>query len=345
MNYTIDFFDIDHFELLEEDWKRLEKGGEMTVFQSYEWNKMLVNRCLLPDNRYYETRFFVIKKDGISVLIAPFWVIKRNFRLVNKRGIYFVGRQGWSDYLNCIYDIFDNDAFLFLLNEVSNYYHIYTFVFEELAESTSVSSCLIKKCGGEIVKEDVCVSLELPLSVEEYWSILSKNAKQNIRTANNRIKKDNYDVLFCLEDQLVNKNRCALIRENKLQMQYQKISAIRKQWYRLKNKLRFHFNTCFPLFDYQDSKVMTAYINSDLCAFFNYVIDDKHNSIVILTAGTNLDYARYSPGILLMYNFIREMIEDNKRYCLDFTRGEEHYKYSLGGTSHKNVTIELTMLI
>lgn len=343
MKYTIELFDIDHFYLLEKEWKRLEIGAEMTVFQSFEWNRMLVNLCLLPDNKYYETRFVVIKKDGNSVLIAPFWVIKRNFRFVNKRGIYFVGRQGWSDYLNCIYDDFDDEAFLFLLNEVSNIYNIFTFYFEELPESASVSGFIMNKFGGEIVKEDVCVSLELPLSVEEYLSILSKNAKQNLRTANNRIKKDNCDISFCFEDQLVDRNKCAFIREKKLQKQYRKISVIRKQWYRFKNKLRFHFNTCFPLFDYYESKVMTAYINSELCAFFNYVIDDNHNSIVILTAGTNLDYARYSPGILLMYNFIQKMIGDNNQCFLDFTRGEEQYKFSLGGTSHKNITIGFTM--
>jgi len=53
-----------------------------------------------------------------------------------------------------------------------------------------------------------------------------------------------------------------------------------------------------------------------------------------MAVGTNEQYERYSPGILLMYNFIDYIIKNKMYTVLDFTRGNEKYKYSLGGKDH-----------
>jgi CelD/BcsL family acetyltransferase involved in cellulose biosynthesis len=50
-----------------------------------------------------------------------------------------------------------------------------------------------------------------------------------------------------------------------------------------------------------------------------------------MDAGTDLDFARYSPGMLLMHQFILKAIQEGKLQIVDFTRGDEKYKFALGG--------------
>jgi CelD/BcsL family acetyltransferase involved in cellulose biosynthesis len=49
---------------------------------------------------------------------------------------------------------------------------------------------------------------------------------------------------------------------------------------------------------------------------------------------SGLDPAAYrlSPGIILMAHLIRHAIERQEHEIFDFLRGDEPYKYSLGGT-------------
>ena len=114
MKYKTEYYNIENFSKLESVWKELEKGEDMTSFQSYHWYQML-NECYVPkDTPNYLSIYAVVKRDNEIVLIAPLWIVKKTFKIVNKKGIYFLGREGWSDYLNFIYKDFDDDAMRFM---------------------------------------------------------------------------------------------------------------------------------------------------------------------------------------------------------------------------------------
>lgn len=53
------------------------------------------------------------------------------------------------------------------------------------------------------------------------------------------------------------------------------------------------------------------------------------NSLVVMCAGVNPKFARYSPGLLSMYNQIKIFLEEQHLDSIDFTRGNEKYKYDL----------------
>lgn len=85
---------------------------------------------------------------------------------------------------------------------------------------------------------------------------------------------------------------------------------------------------------------MTAFDDKGhLRAFFNYAYDLDGKRIRVMAAGTDLDFARYSPGMLLMYNFIIDSIRNGVLKEIDLTRGDEKYKFSLGGQLKHNHTI------
>ena len=80
-----------------------------------------------------------------------------------------------------------------------------------------------------------------------------------------------------------------------------------------------------------------------LRAFFNYGFDTEGKCIRVMAAGTDLDFARYSPGMLLMYNYILNSIQEGTMQEVDFTRGDEKYKFSLGGQQRIIHTIKFSI--
>ena len=334
MNYEIEYFDIETFSNLKTVWKDLENGQDMTSFQSYHWYEML-NECYVPkDTPNFLSIYAVVKRENEIILIAPLWIVKKTFRIVNKKGIYFLGREGWSDYLNFIYKDFDDNAMTFLLQEIVKKYKVSSFNFSELKENVQSykffnSNMKLKNCCKQ-----TCVALKLPSTIEEYNKLLSKNARQNIRTAHNRLKKDDLEVRFVFDDKDVDKEKCRNMREQRFIEKFKHVSKLRLMKHKIMYRLTFHFRPYLPFMCYDGGHFLTTYIGDELCSFFYYLIDDIHKHVYVIAAGVNLEYSRYSPGIISLNTFINEIIKRQNIDVIDFTRGDEPYKYAIGGKDH-----------
>ena len=344
MAYNVIYYGKDHLSQIQDVWRVLQTGEEMTMFQSYQWFHML-SECYVPaDAREFESIYAVVESDNLPCMIAPLWIVKKTFRILNTKGAYLLGRRSFSDYLNFIYQHFDGSAFDFLLNDLSKRYGIKYITLENFRESTSAYDYIIRNykiCRNSVYPS---VGLNLPSSKDEYYNILSKNSRQNLRTANNRLKKDGKSLVFNFDDRQVDKQLCLKIRESKLVAKSAHFSLYFKYKYRILNRLRYRFHGFIPITDYPESKIMTAYDEQgNLRAFFNYGYDSNGTKIRVMAAGTDLDFARYSPGMLLMYNFIMNAIQVGKIKEVDLTRGDEKYKFSLGGQLRKYHTIKVKM--
>ncbi len=339
--FYIEYIDRKNFYHLKADWSRLEKGDEMTIFQSYNWVKMIVEKSIPNDTSYFESIFVVVRSipDSTAVMIAPLWIVKHRFNIVNNKCIYFIDREGWSDYLNCIYDDFNPKAFVFLLKNLYNKYSINSFMFEMLRESTRIYE-YIRQISIAIYDEaKPYVTLDVSCISNTYYESLSKNTRQNIRTANNRLKKDGLCISYKFVDESTSRDKCMQIRQEMFFKRYAKVPLLKRIKYRLLNKFKYHYPKCNPIYDYNESKIMTAYVGDNLASFFCYLLDETKCSVVVISAGTNPNYAWYSPGILLMYNFVEYIISEKKYKIIDFTRGDEKYKFSLGGVSYNYHTV------
>lgn len=340
-SFYIEYIDRNDFCHLKADWCRLEKGNEMTVFQSYNWYKMIVDNSIPIDTSYFESIFVVVrsKSDNTAVLIAPLWIVKHKFNIVNNKCIYFIDREGWSDYLNIIYDVFNPKAFDFLLKSLHNKYHVKSIMFEMLKESTRIYEYICQKLIVVYDEPKPYVVLDVPNSSDSYYESLSKNTRQNIRTANNRLEKEGLCISYNFVDESTSRDKCVQIRQEMFLKKYEKVPLLRKIKYRLVNKFKYHYPKCNPIYDYADSKIMTAYVGDNLASFFCYLLDESKRSVVVISAGTNPNFAWFSPGILLMYNFVNHIIFEKKYGIIDFTRGDEKYKFSLGGASYNYHTV------
>ena len=341
MAYSVRYVNGMHLSQIKEEWESLQSGGEMTLFQTYSWFKMLLERYIPVDTKDFETIYALVESDGQPCMIAPLWIVKRTFRLINFKGVYLLGRCSFSDYLNFVYREFDGKAFDFLLKDLSKKYGVKHVTFEDLRETTSVYLHIIGNYRVSKNVEHTCVGLELPLSVDDYQNLLSKNSRQNIRTANNRLKKAGKELTFNYDDRQVDRDRCLEIRETKMSANSTKLPLWYKYKYRILNRLRYHFPSTMPIKYYSESKLMTAHDEEgNLRAFFCYGLDSDCKCIRVLAAGTDIEYARYSPGILLMHSFIQNAIREGMVKEVDFTRGDEKYKFSLGGQQRNNHTIK-----
>lgn len=272
-------------------------------------------------------------RQGDIVMIAPLFILKHDYLFFNKKGVYLLGRTGWSDYLNLVYSSFDKDAFDFLLSKIKDKYNVKVFFFEQLPVTSALFEYVIKK-KSTIMGVQKCVALELPETEEEYMKTLSKNSRQNLRTAQNRLTKDELNLDFVFDDKILDRHECEILRESRLGKKNYEPNLWKRFYHFMGRKIKIRFKWYLPFYEDKESKIMTAYENGQLKAFFNYGWDYAHKTIVVMAAGTDEKFARYSPGMLLMFAFIKERIKAKDLNVLDFTRGNEKYKHALGGREH-----------
>lgn len=344
--YRIEYLQPANINKIEAEWHSLTEGDEMTYFQSFEWYKMLFEINQVFDNNNFSVRIVVVS-DNLSnvVMIAPLWIVTKTFAKFNKKGAYIFGGNQWSDYLNLIYKRFEPTAFEALLASVKEKYHITQFYFEELPGTTSLYHYLSDNYHIGAARKTDCVELTLPESTEAYHKLLSKSSRQNIRTAGNRAERDNIIFSINYDDKEIDRDFYAQLRSSRLDTKRLNYSLKQNLIFFISQKIlrrgKYTFAPYSPFYDDKNAKFLTVRdANGVLCAAFCYGIDAT-NRIAVMSACTNPDFYKYSPGILGMYDFINHLIEHTEIKSVDFTRGTERYKYALGGKEHYNFSFSI----
>ena len=332
-NYIVQKYRQEDLAQLRKNWQLLEKGKDMSYFQTYDWYESIND--ITPSKG--EVVFVEVIKSKKVLLIAPLWILRHSFLFINKRGCYFWGKDGYSDYLNFIYSEFDGKALSALFNFIRKEYGISRYYLEFLREGLDVVSYIEQNVSRVHKVSFSYPALKLPNDVELYYKGLSKHARQNLRTAHNRMIKDglSFDstIIEKCSDNII-RRKCEEIRKERLPY---KTKTMREQW-SLKTKIHMYLDDKlrikFPYHSVVDveknGNLLVITCGDDIAAFFYYGYEIQKKRIVVMTAGTNSKYARYSPGFYYMYRQIRSWIEDGSVKTIDFTRGGEKYKFDLG---------------
>lgn len=340
-NYEIKYYKPIEFAQLERDWRQLETGEDMTYFQTYDWYEMLVSlnkRKIL----FAEILFAEVTENNTPVMIAPFFITKNNFYKNYPKGAYFFGNQGWNDYCNLIYREFDKNAFSFLCLHVKQEYNVDCFHLDYIKETTQLYAYLK---GSKLLSDEKyeCVKLSLPLTKEEYISSLSKNSRQNIRTSYNRLENDGIKIDIYADDKNIDMD--SFIYHRSIRVMHKngikhESSLLRKKLGRIKRSILNCRTLLFPEYSPFENDSNSKFLTiknantGELCAAFNYGLDEVHKEIVLMAVSLNAEYSRYSPGMIALYEYVCMNIDLSIINCVDFTRGDEKYKFSLGGKSH-----------
>ncbi len=334
--YSIEYVSRDDFSTLQNDWEKLERGEDMTYFQTFSWYRMLLEKDTTKDTKNHEVVFVKVADNAGALLICPLFIIKFPFRLVNRPGIFIYGSWGWTDYCNFIYDKLDQKVFVETLYQVSRKYNVIRWNFRSIKESTKLYSFVSNKYELFDEKTETCVHLIMPKNQEEYHKSLSKHSRQNLRTAMNRLHRDNinYTINHC--DCLLNLNEFQKFRIDRLTQKVKpyKSSLLTSIKISIWKLLKYSFPDYIPFGSDKNCKYLSIKDSKgNLLAAFCYGYDLIHNEAVIMAACVNETYRFYSPGMVAMYDFIVSNLGLNM-FKIDFTRGAEPYKYALGGEEH-----------
>ena len=323
--------------MLEKEWHILEKGKDMTYFQRYEWYHMLIS--LKQRNTWAHEIVFCLVKDYFEkpLLIAPLWIVKHFFGKRDYKGIYFFGRRGWNDYCNYIYDTFCVEALVALYDNIYQKYHIKRYVYENLKTDTSLYYYLKEHFSLKNKKNQICVAVNIPESEEVYLKNLSKNSKQNIRTAHNRAVKDGIEYIIIEDDKKTTIQEFQFYRESRV-CQKNKLTH-GNLWHQIRNRLSRYVRYQFPYYSPMENDGHCHYLtcrttSNELMGAFCYGKDSYRHEIVVMAVSLNMKYKRYSPCMLAAYQYILSRIGDDDIKTVNFTRGNEKYKYVLGGKEH-----------
>ena len=178
-------------------------------------------------------------------------------------------------------------------------------------------------------------------SYDEWFSGLKKSVRQNLRTAYNRIDKDEitYNVDYYTGESIPKNllEQLVTVYNNRHAEHYQiKTSAIKRFYLQ-----HLDFSTR-DLGNNPDARHAVLFINHQVAAFFSGYFDSFSKSIIIPRLSINPDYYRYSPGYVLLSEAIKNYSENSDVNCLDLSTGVEKYKLDLGGTIYKKINYLLT---
>ena len=138
-------------EQFREKWKEIEKGSDMTIFQSYDWNILLVEEEKKRKFSSYFSKIVVLSiyNSDCFVGLVPLIVQKHSNKTKwfgRKRGIYILGHASWSDYLNIIYsDDFASEHFNYIMNFIKQKYNGYTLYVTDIREETRFYEYLLRE--------------------------------------------------------------------------------------------------------------------------------------------------------------------------------------------------------
>lgn len=334
---------LSDLEEMAEIWRRLEKGGDMTVFQSHEWNKLLLEEEKKKYLSSLLSTVMVIKisKSGTVLGLLPLVVQRLSNKTKwfgRKKGLYILGHSSYSDYLNLVYeDGFDDACFNELLKYMKKNFRGFSFYATDIRANTKFAACL-RASGAVLDKTNVAVQVEKTGVSEDYVKSLSKHVRQNLRTAKNRMDKahigyelkvfgrlDDTDLI----DQLVEIHIGRMAEKNMVDTDFlHKVSSRIRISYRRKQE---HNNNVIAesMKRMENSCLAIVYLNNDIAG---YLYGLRDGSVVrIMQNCVKDEYKFYSPMFRGAYDFIIEQYADERITAVDFTRGNEQYKYSLGG--------------
>jgi len=340
------------FDKVETLWKRLQNGKDMTVFQSIEWNKLLFDEW----NRYRYNKLFSYVEIYVVIcerykMIVPLLVQERttNVRgwIGRREGLYLLGQGSYSDYLNFIYSELSEEVISFFLQFIKKKYSRLVLYLYDMRENTTLCNYLISHYVN--ISEDVAISIKVVQKPEKFNEMISKHTRQNLRTALNRMNKDDmqyrWEQYGIINDEemlnnllLIHIKRMKTKNSSNKNLLYKLSAFIRTRLiiYREKHN-NIVRNSMVTL---ENSCTVVVRLKGIIVGYI-YGLIDKDGVIRIMQNCVDENYRFYSPMFRGIYDFILDCSIKDEIREIDFTRGDEEYKYKLGGVETKLYNFEL----
>ena len=307
---------LDSFDDIVHDWPLVLSSSKIkSPFLTYQWQS-----SWWQEFGRNESLSILAMEIGQQIIgIAPLRYENGNLTLIGDQDLcdhndFLISSGNESAFYTALIDYLTkcdwNKLTLYSLTEDSPTLHL----FPELAQNKGYSV--------EITLQDVSPGVVLPDSWDEYLSRLSKKHRHELKRKLRRLESlgdirwYSVDDVRDIEDGMDYFLKLLKISKDS---KYKFLTPEREQFFRVIGKNLGDMGVVKLFFmEIEGEKVASV-----LC--FDY--DSKR---FLYNSGFNPEYGYFSVGLLLKAMSLKSAIEDNKIYY-DFLRGDESYKYHLGG--------------
>lgn len=192
-------------------------------------------------------------------------------------------------------------------------------------------------------KLETCVEIKFnSKSYEDYYSGLSKHQRQNLRTAYNRLNKEHipFRIIKYSKDNKIDKNvykQCQLMYEDRCDNKNNpKLAKIRNFMHRFNNPVNGMLK-CLS-----DRTIFVLYFFNIPVAYMAGFLSEDKKIYYVPRLSTNNSYLKYSTGIIMLNESIKILLNEGVNR-VDLTRGNEQYKYAMGGIEHYDYQYDLNL--
>ena len=303
---------------------------EMSIFQSSEMERCFyINSLAYAMPKHMRPRTISVLDDHEPVLIFPALVSKSNLELAGHANgicelspIYFKKTENNLErYVGFFLDATD--------------YNEYRLT--RIRESTRLACILNEGIARYAIsstsRENVLICF--PRGYDAWFQSLSKSARQNLRTAYNRLDKDGETVRLevgsgaQLPRSLMNRFFDIYIQRHN--ERYEVETSAFKSVY-----LRYLDFSTRALLNNAKAFHIYIYISNQIAGFCSGYLD--RDAFVIPRLSIDSTFSRYSPGYLLISEAIKWFEANNSNVReIDLSEGTEKYKLDLGGTIYKKL--------
>lgn len=305
----------------------------LSAYQSPEFMAQYLKTARLGKRRaLLRSEILLCMLEGVQ-MICPLAIDCR------KKEVFLLGDFSAVGYCDMIYgpDVAD-EQFDAIIEALKKRYPGHTLKFNKVNESSALCAYLLHR--GESLAQSECVCVSLGDDYEAYYKALSKNARQNIRTAYNRMNRDGKTFEFQIvqgTDRLTKQQKDDIIRIYCTRMHDKFGDEVLP--YPIMYAAQRYFNPIVRSLNTLDNQFHALlYIDGELAAFLSGLRNGNGSRIVVPRLSMNGKFDFYDPGIVLLRETAEYLCREYPGTELDLSRGNEKYKYTMGGKPHFNHT-------
>lgn len=314
--------DVVAFDVLHAEWNELLSRSPLDqIFYTWEWHSTWWQA-------YHPGRLWIVtcRDDQARLVgIAPWFIDSQDI-------VRTIGCEDVTDYLDIIVDRSCIDLVFqalctFLVEHKSAYNRIELCNIPQASPTLDRFSDLLTRHQFvvQIEPQEVCPVIELPNEWEIYVESLEKKQRHELRRKLRRIKGSSEVVDWYI----VNASH-DIYEELECYLYLMASGDLEKRQF-LQNEHNAKFFRDFMPIAFANGWLQLCFlvVNGErVAAYLNF---DYNNRIMVYNSGLSHEkYSHLSPGIVLLAYTIRYAIENGYK-AFDFLRGDEAYKYYLGG--------------
>lgn len=320
-------------------WNNLiHQSGSNTIFSTFEW----LSTWWKHFGQDKELFILLAKKNEEIVGIAPLLIEKRKIlKYFPIKVISFLG-TGVSDYADFIITKERGKVLTLFLEYLKKIKSLWDLIDLREIREDSPNLVIIRKelerlnftsnafCIGK------CPYIKVNSDWNSYYSSLSSNFRQDIRTQFNHLRKSCLAYSFSLEEKDIDD----ILLDSLIDMHLNGIANKNKTSFLEKEIGKNFLKEIVSKFEEQgwiDINLML--INDKIVAYalgFQY-----GNKYYYWNIGRDNNYSHFSPGKLLLQHMLKEKFSKNLVDEFDLLRGEENYKYRWTKSNRKNYQINI----